>query len=343
MNNNFIDLISDTVTKPTPDMLEAMFKAEVGDDVFGEDPTVNKLEAMAADMLGMEAGLYCPSGTQTNQIAIKILTQPQDEVICDKLSHIYLYESGGLAFNSGVSVRLINGDRGRITVDQIEDNINPEDAWYPQTSLVSLENTSNKGGGSYYTLEEIKKISEFCRSKNLKLHLDGARLFNALVETGESSKEYGKYFDTISICISKGLGAPVGSLLLSNKENILKARRVRKVFGGGMRQAGFIAAACIYALENNIDRLKEDHHRARQLGEAINKLSFVENVLPVDTNVLIVNLKKEKTSFNFVDELMQKGIRAAPFGKYSVRFVTHLDFNDTMLERAIIIFRSFEK
>ena len=337
MKDITIDLISDTITKPTPPMLEAMFNAEVGDDVFGEDPTVNKLEEMAAEKLGMEAGLYCPSGTQTNQIAIKILTQPQEEVICDKLSHIYLYEAGGIAFNSGISVRLINGDRGRINIEQIEENINPFDAWYPQTSLVSLENTANKGGGSYYTLKEIKTISEFCRSKNLKIHLDGARLFNALVETGENSKEYGKYFDTISICISKGLGAPVGSLLLSSKENVLKARRVRKVFGGGMRQAGYLAAACIYALNNNIERLKEDHIRARKLGEAINKLPFIEEVLPVDTNIVIAYLKKEKTSFQFVDELKEKGIRCAPFGKYSVRFVTHLDFTDEMLQHVIQI------
>jgi threonine aldolase len=342
MKKKLIDLISDTVTKPTAAMLEAMFNAEVGDDVFGEDPTVNKLEAMAAEMLGMEAGLYCPSGTQTNQIALKILTQPQDEVICDKLSHIYLYEAGGVAFNSGVSVRLINGDRGRITVEQIEENINPKDPWYPQTSLVSLENTVNKGGGSYYTLNEMKKISVFCRSNNLKIHLDGARLFNALVETGEDSKDFGKYFDTISICISKGLGAPVGSLLLSSKENILRARRVRKVFGGGMRQAGYMAAACIYALENNIERLKEDHSRARNLGEAISKLNFVEEVLPVDTNIIIVTLRKENTSSEFVDQLMEKGIRCAPFGKYSVRFVTHLDFDDKMLDKTVNIFAGFE-
>lgn len=342
MEKRLIDLISDTVTKPTAAMLEAMFNAEVGDDVFGEDPTVNKLEQLAADMLGMEAGLYCPSGTQTNQIAIKILTQPQDEVICDKLSHIYLYESGGVAFNSGVSVRLINGDRGRITVEQIEENINPKDNWYPQTSLVSLENTVNKGGGSYYTLNEMKEISEFCRSNNLKIHLDGARLFNALVESGEDSKEFGKYFDTISICISKGLGAPVGSLLLSSKENILRARRVRKVFGGGMRQAGYMAAACIYALEKNIERLKEDHLRARKLGEAISKLNFVEEVLPVDTNIVIVNLKQVKTSSEFVDQLMEKGIRCAPFGKHSVRFVTHLDFDDEMLEKTAEIFAGFK-
>lgn len=337
MRNQLIDLISDTVTKPTPAMLEAMFNAEVGDDVFGEDPAVNKLEEIAAEMLGMEAGLYCPSGTQTNQIAIKILTQPQQEVICDKLSHIYLYEAGGMAFNSGVSVRLINGDRGRITVEQIEENINPNDPWYPQTSLVSLENTSNKGGGSYYTLNEIQKISDFCRSKNLKLHLDGARIFNALAETGENSRDYGKYFDTISICISKGLGAPVGSLLLSSKENILKARRVRKVMGGGMRQAGYLAAACVYALQNNIKRLKEDHRRARKLGDALRKLKFVENVLQVDTNIVIVNLKKIITSHEFVEKLLAKGIRSAPFEKHSVRFVTHLDINDEMLEKAINI------
>ena len=247
-----IDYRSDTFTKPSPQMLEAMFKADVGDDVFCEDSTVNKLESLAAEMFGMEAALFCPSGTMTNQIAIKCHTQPGDEVICDKLSHVYVYEGGGIAFNSGCQVKLIEGDRGRINAEQVLNAINPEDVHKPVSRLVSLENTANRGGGSCYELDDIKQIREICLQHNLKLHLDGARLFNAIVEKQESPKSYGEIFDSISVCLSKGLGAPVGSVLIGNSELIRKARRVRKVFGGGMRQAGYIAAAGVFALQNNI-------------------------------------------------------------------------------------------
>ncbi len=256
-----IDFRSDTVTKPSPQMLECMFTAKVGDDVFGEDPSVNELESLAASMFGLEAGLFCPSGTMTNQIAIKAHTQPGDELICDKMSHIYQYEGGGIAFNSGCSVKLIDGDRGRITADQVKAAINPDDVHKPNTSLVSLENTANRGGGSCYNFTDIQEIKEVCLQNNLKLHLDGARIFNALIAKNETAKQYGEIFDTISICLSKGLGTPVGSVLLGPKDFIKKARRIRKVFGGGMRQAGFMAAAGIYALQNNIDRLSIERDR----------------------------------------------------------------------------------
>jgi len=328
-----IDLRSDTLTKPTAEMKQAMMEAPVGDDVFGEDPTVNVLEEKAANYFGMEAAIFCPSGTMTNQIAIRIHTAPHTEVICDEKSHIYLYEGGGIAYNSFASVRLLHGDRGRITADMVKDNINnPEDIHAPISSLVSLENTMNKGGGCVYDFKEIEKISSLCKDKNLKLHLDGARLFNALVATKEDPKKYGKHFDTISICLSKGLGCPVGSLLVGDKATIKKARRVRKVLGGGMRQAGFLAAAGIYALDHNIKRLEDDHKRAKVIADVLAKLNFVDSVMPVETNIIIFRLANNSFSVDFVDKLKQKGILAVPFGKHDVRLVTHLDFDDEMLD-----------
>ncbi|MDZ7608352.1 MAG: GntG family PLP-dependent aldolase [Cyclobacteriaceae bacterium] len=286
-----VDLRSDTLTKPTPAMLDAMMRAEVGDDVFGEDPTVHVLQEKTARMFGMEAGLFCPSGTMTNQIAIRTLTQPQDEVICDKRSHIYLYEGGGIAYNSMVSVELLDGDRGRIAPEQIVAAIKPNDIHYPKSSLVALENTMNKGGGSYYTLKQIKAIHKACKTHGLKMHLDGARLFNALVETGDGSSDYGNYFDTISICLSKGLGAPVGSVLLGSHEHIGKAKRIRKVFGGAMRQSGYLAAAGIYALDHHVGRLKDDHVRARAIANILHECEYVERVDPADTNIVIFSLR----------------------------------------------------
>ena len=264
-----IDLRSDTVTRPTPEMLQAMFSASVGDDVLKDDPTVNALEEKIATLFGMEAAIFCPSGTMSNQIAIKVHTRPGDEVICHKLSHVYYYEGGGIAFNSGSSVCLLEGDHGRITAEDVEAHINPDDIHRPQTRLISVENTMNKGGGAIYDFNELKKIGDVCKRHGLGYHLDGARLFNALVETKESPKQYGELFDSISICLSKGLGAPVGSLLLGSKAFIKQASRMRKVMGGGMRQSGFLAAAGIYALDNNIERLKEDHLRARLIGEEL--------------------------------------------------------------------------
>ncbi len=337
-----IDLRSDTVTRPTPGMLEAMFSAKVGDDVFDEDPTVKILEAKAAALFGKEAGLFCPSGTMTNQISIRVLTQPQQEVICDKGSHIYYYEGGGVASNSGLSMRLIEGDRGRINAQQIADNINPpENIHQPFTSLVSIENTCNKGGGSYYTFQQMKEISEISRKNNLFVHLDGARIFNAIAETGDSTHEIGKLFDTISICLSKGLGAPVGSLVLSTNENIKKAKRVRKGFGGGMRQSGYLAAAGIYALDQNIKRLKEDHQKAKIISDKLQTLSYIKNVLPVDTNIIVFQLIDEKPISDFLNYLSENNIKALPFGKQVVRFVTHLDFTDDMLQTLLLVLKKY--
>ncbi len=329
-----IDLRSDTVTKPTPGMLDAMFSAEVGDDVFGDDPTVNKLQEKVASLFGMESAIYCPSGTMTNQLAMRSQTNPQEEVICHKHSHVYLYEGGGMMYNSMLSPKLLEGDRGRLSADEIATSINPiEDVHFPTSKLVVLENTMNKGGGSIYDTAEIKKIKEVCDQKGLILHLDGARLFNALVETGETPKEYGSIFDTISVCFSKGLGAPVGSVLIGSSETIKKAKRVRKALGGGMRQAGYLAAACIYALDNQVDRLKEDHKRAKEIGDQLSRLSFVESVFAVDTNIVIAQLDKAHDEQWFLEALRKKEIHAVPFGSHLVRFVTHLDFTDQHLEQ----------
>ncbi len=325
-----IDLRSDTITKPTPAMLQAMMSAKVGDDVFEDDPTVNALQEKVADLFGMEAALYCPSGTMTNQIGIRVNTQPQDEVICHKHSHVYLYEGGGMMWHSMCSPKLLEGDRGRITAGQVAEAINPDDIHFPNSKLVVLENTMNKGGGAIYDLEEIKKIRKVCDVHGLKLHLDGARLFNALAETGELPKEYGTFFDTISVCFSKGLGAPVGSVLLGSKETIKQARRVRKALGGGMRQAGYLAAACIYALDHNLERLKEDHARARHLGQLMERLPFINQVYPVDTNIVIAELS-DRTSKAYLSQLEEAGILAVSFGPNLVRFVTHLDFTDDHL------------
>ncbi|MDB5012134.1 MAG: threonine aldolase [Daejeonella sp.] len=298
-----VDLRSDTMTRPTAGMLQAMMEAKVGDDVYGEDETVNALEHKLAGIFGMEAGLFCPSGTMTNQIAIKCFTNPMDEVILDEKSHVYRYEGGGVAYNSLASVRLLQGERGLLTPELIEQNINnQDDIHYPKSSLVVLENTVNRGGGSFYTLSQIEPIYHLCKLKNLKLHLDGARIFNALAETKDDPKKYGHLFDGISICLSKGLGAPVGSVLLGNRETIGKARRVRKVFGGGMRQAGFLAAAGIYALDNHVQRLKTDHLHAKTLELALSKLSYVKDIIPVLTNIVIFKLDEKHNEEMFVSK-----------------------------------------
>ena len=326
-----LDLRSDTLTKPSVGMREAMYAAPLGDDVFGEDPTVNALEEKIATLFGKEAALFCPSGTMTNQIAIRLHTGPQKEVICHQYSHIYLYEGGGIMANSMASVKLLTGDLGKITASQVAESINPDDVHAPETTLVSLENTMNKGGGSIYTLDEVRPIQALCQEKGLKLHLDGARLFNALVETGDAPADWGKLFDTISICLSKGLGCPIGSVLLGSKADIKRARKVRKVFGGGMRQAGFLAAAGIYALDHQVARLKEDHRRARTLGEFLVKAPHVVEVLPVATNIVIARLEGISPEA-YLQELSSKGIKGVKFGKDFIRFVTHLDFGDDHLE-----------
>jgi len=318
-------------------MLDVMFQAKVGDDVFGEDPSINELETFSADMFGMEAAVFCPSGTMTNQIAIKCHTQPGDEVICDVFSHIYQYEGGGIAFNSGASVKLLYGDKGRITAQQVLDNINADDVHKAHTSLVSLENTSNRGGGSCYELEEIKKIKKVCDENNLILHLDGARLFNALIQKKQTPNEYGQLFDSISICLSKSLGCPVGSLLLGKRDFIKKARRVRKAFGGGMRQAGYLAAAGMYALKNNVERLIQDHDHAKQIAEALRKKDFVTEILPVETNIIIFGVKQPWTAKCFVDKLKESGILGHPISSTQVRFVTHLDVTPAMVDKTIAV------
>jgi threonine aldolase len=337
-----IDLRSDTVTRPTPGMLDAMFSAKVGDDVFDEDPTVKELEEKLAKMFGKEAGLFCPSGTMTNQIGIRIQTRPQQEIICDKLAHIYYYEAGGIASNSGLSMRLVDGDRGRLSAELIAENVNPpENIHQPFTSLVSVENTSNKGGGSFYSLKQLKEISDTAVTYNLKKHLDGARIFNALTESGDSAKETGILFDTISVCLSKGLGAPVGSLLLSTKANIIAAKRVRKAMGGGMRQSGFLAAAGIYALDHNIDRLKEDHARAKKIAAVLTSLSFIEEILPVETNIIVFRISDSLPVEQFLSDLKDHNIHAVQFGKQLIRFVTHLDFTENMLDELTGVLKKF--
>lgn len=339
---NMIDLRSDTVTKPTTAMLEAMMQAQVGDDVFGEDPTVKALEEKTARIFGMEAGIFCPSGTMTNQIAIKILTQPQQEVICDKRSHIYNYEGGGIAFNSLCSVKLVDGPRGILSVEDIAPAINPDDIHNPQTALVALENTMNKGGGAYYTLEQIVPISQLCKKHELPLHLDGARIFNALTATGDSASEYGKYFDAISVCLSKGLGAPVGSVLLGSQKLIKQAKRVRKVLGGGMRQAGYLAAAGIYALDHHVKRLAEDHARAKVLAKHLQEKSFVKEVFAVDTNIIIFSLQNMSVD-SFLGILKENGILAIPFGRNEIRMVTHLEFDDDQLEKVVDVLKKMDR
>jgi threonine aldolase len=318
-------------------MLNAMMTAKVGDDVFGEDPSINALEAMAARLFGMEAALYCPSGTMSNQIAIKCHTQPGDEVICEKSAHVYVYEGGGIAFNSGSQVRALEGQLGRITAAQVASAINPDDVHRARTSLVTLENTCNRGGGSCYDLEEIRQIRQVCGDNQLKLHLDGARLFNALVATGQPAAEYGRLFDSISICLNKGLGCPIGSILIGPAALIRQARRVRKVFGGGMRQAGFMAAAGIYALENNVSRLAEDHTHARRIAAALEKKSFVRGIMPVETNIIIFETEGDGCARQLAQRFKEKDLLAIAISANQVRFVTHLDISPEMVDRAVQI------
>lgn len=327
-----IDLRSDTVTKPTREMQEAMWAAEVGDDVLGDDPTVNALQEKAARQFGMEEALFCPSGTMTNQLAIRVHTRPGSDVICDKYSHIYLYEGGGIMLNAFSSVKLLDGHRGRVTATQVREAISPEnDVHATVTRLVSLENTMNKGGGSYYDFTEIEAIRAVCDERKIPLHLDGARLFNALVETGETPEQYGRVFDSISICLSKGLGCPVGSLLIGSRETIREARRFRKVMGGGWRQAGFLAAAGIYALDHHVDRLRDDHQRARHIAGMFAERPEIQEIFPVDTNIVIVRLDDGMSEQDYVRRLAGAGILAVAFGKGLVRFVTHLDYTDDHL------------
>lgn len=336
-----INLISDTVTKPTSGMLEAMMNARVGDDVFKEDETVNALERKVADMFGMEAALFFPSGTMANQTAIKIHTQPGEQLICDKDAHIYNYEGGGVSFNSGVSCRLIDGHRGTITAEQVEKFINPPDFYHsPLTRLVSLENTANRGGGTCWDFNEILKIRKVCDAHGLGFHLDGARLWNALVAKNETPEQYGAVFDTISVCLSKGLGCPVGSVLIGTSEMMAKAIRVRKIFGGGMRQAGYLAAAGIYALDNHMARLADDHKKAMEIKEVLQDMPYIRSIEPVETNIIIFNLNDQIGEKEFLTKLAQKGIKLIGMGQGKLRMVTHLDYTDEMHEKALATLKS---
>ncbi|WP_396138621.1 threonine aldolase family protein [Flavobacterium sp.] len=338
-----INLVSDTVTKPSVEMLNVMFNAKVGDDVYKQDPTVNELEETLADLFGMEAALFFPSGTMANQTAIKLHTQPGEQVICDKYSHIYHYEGGGASFNSGVSCCLVDGKRGMITADLVKNAINDPDFYHaPLTSLVSIENTTNKGGGACYDIETLQAIKQICTENNLKYHLDGARLWNALVAKKQHPKQFGELFDTISVCLSKGLGAPVGSILLGTKEDMKRALRIRKIFGGGMRQSGYLAAAGLYALQNNLTRLEIDHRRARELGSLLEKMPWVANVESVETNILIFGLQPSVDEKLFMEKLKQKGILISSMGHGKLRIVTHLDYKEVMHEYVMEVFSKLE-
>lgn len=326
-----INLVSDTVTRPSIEMLQFMFKAEVGDDVYKQDPTVNELEETVASLFGMEAALFFPSGTMANQTAIKLHTQPGEQVICDKYAHIFHYEGGGASFNSGVSCFLVDGKRGMITAEMVKAAINdPEFYHAPKTSLVSVENTTNKGGGACYELDELRKIKQVCIENNLKFHLDGARLWNALVAKKQHPKQFGELFDTISVCFSKGLGAPIGSVLIGSKEAIKRALRIRKIFGGGMRQSGYLAAAAMYALQHNITRLQDDHKRAKELGTVLDALDWVGVVEPVETNILIFSIREGLEDQWVIEKLKQKNIAISAMGKGKLRIVTHLDYKQVM-------------
>ncbi|WP_104421245.1 threonine aldolase family protein [Neolewinella xylanilytica] len=329
-----VNLVSDTATQPTPAMLEAMFSAPVGDDVFRQDPTVNELEAFAAQLMGMESALFCPSGTMTNQLAIKVHTRPLDEVICEEKSHIYQYEGGVYSLISNVSLNTLHGERGKLLPGQISAAVKPEYDWLPRTRLVVLENTCNKGGGSIYTLAEAETLVKEARQHGLGVHLDGARLFNALAETGESPADWGKLFDTVSICLSKGLGAPVGSLLLGPETEIREARRYRKVLGGGMRQAGYLAAAGLYALRHHRDRLRKDNERARKLAEVVSRQPYVASAEKTESNICIFHLQ-DRSAETYLRQLSEHGIQATPFGQKTVRFTTHLGVDDRQIDYVI--------
>ncbi|UKM63912.2 aminotransferase class I/II-fold pyridoxal phosphate-dependent enzyme [Flavobacteriaceae bacterium GSB9] len=335
-----IDLRSDTVTKPSKAMLEEIMKAKVGDDVFKEDPTVNALESKIAKMFGKEEALFFPSGTMANQTALKLHTQPGEQVICDKYAHIYNYESGGASFNSGVSCKLIDGKQGMFSANQVEYAINPDDYYYSQTSLVEIENTTNKGGGACWDFNEILKIKTVCDKNSLGFHLDGARLWHALVAKNETPKQYGDVFDTISVCLSKGLGCPVGSVLIGDSNIMENAIRIRKLFGGNMRQAGYLAAAGLYALDNNVERLAEDHKKAKEIGDLLANLPFIKNIEPIETNIVVFEVNENIDEKAFVQKLANKNIHIISMGGGKLRMVTHLDYTDKMHETLLKVLKS---
>lgn len=337
-----IDLRSDTVTKPTKDMLEAMMQAQVGDDVFDEDVTVKMLESKLAAQFGKSHALFFPSGSMANQTALKLHTQPGEQVICDKTAHIYNYEAGGASFNSGISCKLVDGNRGMFTAQQVEEAINPDAFYYAKTTLVEVENTANRGGGSCWDFEELKKIRQVCDTHKLGYHLDGARLWNALVEKDETTMQYGKLFDTISVCLSKGLGCPIGSVLIGDEALMKNAVRIRKVFGGNMRQVGYLAAAGLYALENNINRLKDDHSKAKDIETVLKTLPFIQSVEPVETNIIIFELQKGISESAFVQKLDDNGIKIIGMGSGKLRIVTHLDYTNVMHDKFLSVLRKLD-
>jgi len=341
--SQIINLLSDTVTKPTKEMLQAMFQAKVGDDVFQEDPTVNALQDKVAKLFGMEDALFFPSGTMANQVAINIHTNQGEQMLCDKWAHVYNFEGGGAAATSGVTSFLIDGNRGMFTVNQVEEALHLKDNIHlPQTSIVTIENTTNKGGGACWDINEIQKISDLCQKNNINFHLDGARLFNALIAKNEKPEQYGKLFDTISICLSKGLGAPIGSVLIGSKEHIKKALRVRKRLGGGMRQVGYLAAAGIYALDNHVNRLADDHKKAKQLETVLKDLPFVKSIEPVETNIVIFNLIHSVKPEEFIRKLKENNILISEMGQGKIRMVTHLDISDNMIEKVVKVLKSIQ-
>lgn len=337
-----IDLRSDTVTKPTPGMLEAMLHAKVGDDVYKEDPTVNALEERVAAMFGAEQALFFPTGSMANQAAIKLHTQPGEQLICHEWAHVYNYEGGGASFNSGVSCKLIGGDRGMISAKEVERAINPPDFYHsPLTSLVCVENTTNKGGGACYDFETLKEIKEVCTKHGLKFHLDGARLWNAFVEKKEDPKQYGALFDTISLCFSKGLGTPLGTVLIGTKESMKNAMRVRKVLGGGMRQVGYMAAAGLYALDHHLERLKEDHQKAKEIAKLLSTLDYIRKVEPTDTNIVIFYLEESVSEAAFLKDLERQQIKISTMGEGKLRIVTHLDYTLEMHQQFLKILQDY--
>jgi threonine aldolase len=336
-----IDLRSDTVTRPSPDMRRAMAETEVGDDVFGDDPTVNRLQEKVAELLGKEAALYVPSGSMGNQVSIRAQTQPGDEVICHGESHIYHYEAGAPAALSGCSMRFLTGERGLFTADDVRNAVRPRESHYAQSALVVIENTHNRGGGSVWPLEQVKAVHDAARELELKLHLDGARLLNACVAAGHKPTDYTKYFDTVSICFSKGLGAPVGSAVAGSKEMIRRVHRFRKMFGGGMRQVGIIAAGALFALEHNVERLAEDHENARRLAEALAEMPAVKlDPKTVETNIIFFDIDPSLGPAKGVcDRLRQEGVLLIALGQHRARAVTHLDVSRADIDQAIPIIR----
>lgn len=340
--NPIADFRSDTVTKPTIGMRQAMLDAAVGDDVFGTDPTVNELQARVAGMFGTEAALFFPSGTMANQVAIMVHAQSGDEIICHETAHIYRYEGGGIASNAGVSVRLLQGERGMYFPSDVLANINPDDPHFPVTKMLEVENTANRGGGACWDMNVLKELAGICKNRDLKFHMDGARLWNAIAATGTAPVEFGKLFDSISVCFSKGLGCPVGSVLVGSRETIAKAHRLRKRMGGGMRQVGFLAAACLYALDHHLDRLKLDHENAANIGMALKDLPWLQELLPVETNIVLFKTPSTEFAESLIQKLESDSILVNSGGAGWIRMVTHLDATADQVEYAIGKLRSYQ-